>query len=83
MSFADKLRQLAGSVFKGKEPPPAPLPEPEAEEELCCEGSVHIAYRGASDDKQYIAYSRKWKEVKFFKPNGLKVFCANCRRRLM
>ena len=81
MSFADRLRQLAAGVFKGKSPQP-PLPEPE-EEELCCQGKVHVAYRGVSDDKQYIAYSRQWKEVKFFQPHGLKVFCADCRRRLL
>lgn len=55
----------------------------EEEGEDCCNGVVHIAYRGLSDDRQYIAYSRKWDEIRFFKPNGLKVFCADCRRRLL
>ncbi len=55
----------------------------EEEDETCCEGVVHIAYRGVSDDKMYVAYNRKWPEVKFFKPNGLRVFCAGCRRRLL
>lgn len=60
---------------------PAPVAEPEGED--CCNGVVHIAYRGLSDDRQYIAYSRKWDEIRFFKENGLKVFCADCRRRLL
>ena len=57
--------------------------EPEEEEiELCCNGLVHIAYRGLADDRMYIAYDRHWDEVKFFKPNGLRVFCADCRTRV-
>lgn len=68
------------SIFGKKETPAPPVEEPE---ELCCEGVCHIAYRGVSDDKMYVAYNRKWAEVKFFKPNGLRVFCAGCRRRLM
>lgn len=55
--------------------------EPEGED--CCNGVVHIAYRGLSDDRQYIAYSRRWDEIRFFKENSLKVFCADCRRRLL
>lgn len=57
--------------------------EPEGENTFeCCSGKVHIAYRGVSDDRMYIAYNRNFKEIKFFKPNGLRVFCANCRRRI-
>jgi hypothetical protein len=48
----------------------------------CCEGKVHIAYRGVSDDKMYISHDRKFSEIKYFRPNGLRVFCAGCRRRL-
>jgi hypothetical protein len=57
--------------------------EAEPEEESCCKGRVHIAYRGVSDDRMYLAYNRGWAEVKFFRPNGLRVFCADCRRRLL
>lgn len=59
-------------------------PELEEEpEELCCSGKVHVAYRGVSDDRLYLSYSRQWSEVRYFRPNGLKVFCADCRRRLL
>ena len=47
-----------------------------------CTDSVHIAYRGLADDRMYLVRDRKWAEVKYFKPNGLRVFCATCRRRL-
>ncbi len=50
---------------------------------ICCQGRVHIAYRGVSDERMYIAYSRKWAEVRYFRPNGLRVFCADCRMRLL
>ena len=48
----------------------------------CCAGSVHIAYRGVSDDKMYISHNRKFDEIKYFRPNGLRIFCADCRKRL-
>ena len=68
------------SIFGRKEVPAETV---EQDEELCCEGKVHIAYRGISDDKMYVSYNRRWDEVKFFKPNGLRVFCNACRRRLL
>jgi hypothetical protein len=73
------IRQFVQKLT-GKAAVEAPA-EPEGED--CCNGVVHIAYRGLSDDRQYVAYSRKWEEIRFFKPNGLKVFCADCRRRLL
>lgn len=69
-------------VFKPAKPA-APAAEAEPEAELCHGGHVHIAYRGASDDRMYMAYSRHWNEVKFFRPIGLRVFCKECRRRLL
>jgi hypothetical protein len=75
-----KLIKTIQSIFSKKEVVKTPVEEPG---EVCCEGKVHIAYRGVSDDKMYVAYNRKWSEVKFFKPNGLRVFCAGCRRRLL
>jgi hypothetical protein len=51
-------------------------------EELCCAGRVNIFYRGLSDERLYKAPNRPWAEVRFYKPNGLKVFCADCRRRV-
>lgn len=58
--------------------------EPEAAEEMvCCKGIVHIAYRAIADDRLYISYSRKWNEIRFFRPNGLRVFCADCRSRVL
>lgn len=75
-SFIKKIQ----TIFAKKQVIEEPAEEPEG---LCCEGHCHIAYRGVSDDKMYVAYNRKWAEVKFFKPNGLRVFCAGCRRRLL
>lgn len=57
--------------------------ETPAEVEIpCCSDKVHIAYRGVSDERLYIARDRTWYEVRFYKPNGLRVFCAVCRRRV-
>lgn len=49
----------------------------------CCSDRVHIAYRGVSDDRLYLAENRDTTEVKFFRPIGLRVFCAECRKRLL
>jgi hypothetical protein len=49
---------------------------------LCCGEQVNIAFRGISDDRLYLSYNRTWSEVAFFKPNGLRVYCAVCRRRI-
>lgn len=62
---------------------PVAAPQEEEATELCCKGNVHIAYRGVSDDRLYLSYGRHWNEVRYFRPNGLKVFCADCRRRLL
>ncbi len=71
------LRRIAGQ----------PLAEPVAEEAssdmACCSDTVHIAYRGKVDDHLYMAYNRKWQEVRFYQPNGLRVFCVQCRRRVL
>ena len=49
----------------------------------CCSGVVHIAYRGVSDDRLYLSENRNVNEVKFYRQNGLRVFCSKCRRRLL
>ncbi len=71
---------LAGFKRKTK------ITEPTKENEVtiaCCSEEVHIAFRGVSDDRLYIAYNRKWDEVRYYKPNGLRVFCAGCRHRVL
>lgn len=73
--------KLAGFFRRGEEKEADTLPG--VVENPCCGGVVHIAFRGVSDDRMYISYSRKWPEVKYFRPCGLRVFCADCRRRLL
>lgn len=63
-------------------PAPIAVVEQSADSDLCCEGRVHIFYRGVSDDRLYKAADRHWNELKFFRQNGLKVYCRHCRRRL-
>lgn len=53
------------------------------EDLVCCKGIVHIAYRGIADDRMYLSYSRQWNEIRFFRANGLRVFCADCRHRVL
>jgi hypothetical protein len=65
------------------EPPTMPIDSASSDaDELCCDGGVHIFYRGVSDDRLYKSADRHWREVKYFRQNGLKVFCKQCRRRL-
>ncbi len=57
--------------------------EPQNQEIACCNTEVHIAYRGKADDRLYVAYNRKWLELRYFQANGLKAFCAVCRHRVL
>ncbi len=75
------MQKLAG--FFGAPKSDTSEPAEEVVENPCCNGVVHIAFRGVSDERMYISYSRRWPEVKFFRPRGLRVFCADCRRRLL
>lgn len=75
------LWQKLSSLFKK---PPVEEGEPLREEAApCCSSEVHIAFRGLSDDRLYLSRNRSWQEVRFFRPNGLRVFCALCRRRIV
>jgi hypothetical protein len=51
---------------------------------VCCnpENTVHIAFRGLSDDRMYIAYNRRYPELRYFRGNGLRAYCVECRRRV-
>lgn len=70
-------------LFKRADSEPAPTSESAIEEIPCCGTGVHIAFRGISDDRLYLARDRKWVEVRYYKPHGLRVFCAGCRHRLI
>ena len=74
-----KVKELVSKLLNKEEPE---VPPEETTEELCCKGVVHITYRGLADDRMYISYNRKWSEVKFFRQNNLRVFCADCRTRI-
>lgn len=58
-------------------------PQPEESNIACCSEDVHIAYRGLADDRLYMSYNRKWPEVRYYRANGLRVFCAKCRHRVL
>ncbi|MBY0359358.1 MAG: hypothetical protein K2W82_15255 [Candidatus Obscuribacterales bacterium] len=77
------LWQKLSSMFKKK---PVQECQPDSDEALavpCCSSAVHIAFRGLSDDRLYLSRNRTWQEVRFFRANGLRVFCALCRRRIV
>jgi hypothetical protein len=93
---ADKLRsdsqQANGQQANGQQAnnqqsniqQPGQSQDDSQEEDLvCCKGIVHIAYRGIADDRMYMSYSRQWNEIRFFRPHGLRVFCADCRHRVL
>jgi hypothetical protein len=81
----DKVKSLFGSISKsdsGTSNKPDDRNQQALNESGCCEGKVHIAYRGIYDDRLYLAKNRTWGEVKYFRPHGLRVFCAGCRHKL-
>ena len=85
--WLESVRGLAKRLFAGQAGAGGRSVEPETnarpDDIPCCDGQVHIAYRGVSDDRLYIVYARKWSEVRYFRQNALRVFCAGCRRRVL
>ena len=65
-------------------------PNPMAEEfqippdfDFCHKDKVHIFVRGLADGKLHSAKNRNYSDFRFYKKQGLKVFCAVCRKRLV
>lgn len=77
-----KVKKLFEKLAGNSKEAPVEVEAVKEEEDLCCSGNVHIAYRGLADDRMYISYDRKWEELKYFRQNNLRVFCADCRRRV-
>ena len=51
--------------------------------DFCHKEKVHIFIRGLADGKIHAAKSRNYSDFRFYKKDGLKVFCAVCRKRLI
>ena len=50
---------------------------------FCHKETVHIFIRGLADGKLHAAKNRNYSDFRFYKKQGLKVFCAVCRKRLV
>ena len=50
---------------------------------FCHKEKVHIFVRGLADGKLHAAKNRNHSDFRFYKKQGLKVFCAVCRKRLV
>ncbi len=50
---------------------------------FCHKEKVHIFVRGLADGKLHAAKNRNYSDFRFYKKQGLKVFCAVCRKRLV
>ena len=53
-----------------------------ADVEFCHKDKVHIFVRGLADEKLHVARNRNYSDFRFYKKQGLKVFCAVCRKRI-
>ena len=51
--------------------------------QFCHKETVHIFVRGLADGKLHAAKNRNYSDFRFYKKQGLKVFCAVCRKRLV
>ena len=51
--------------------------------QFCHKDKVHIFVRGLADGKMHVARNRNYSDFRFYKKQGLKVFCAVCRKRLV
>ena len=51
--------------------------------DFCHKDKVHIIVRGLADGKLHIAKNRNYSDLRFYKKQDLKVFCAVCRKRII
>lgn len=51
--------------------------------DFCHKDKVHIFVRGLADGKLHAAKNRNYSDFRFYKKDGLRVFCAVCRKRLL
>ncbi len=51
--------------------------------EFCHKEKVHIFVRGLADGRLHAAKNRNYSDFRFYKKDGLKVFCAVCRKKLL
>ena len=51
--------------------------------DFCHKETVHIFIRGMADGKLHVARNRSYLDFRFYKKDGLRVFCAVCRKRLV
>jgi hypothetical protein len=69
----------------GKEIDPERLPVEEfqlsKDINFCHKDKVHIFIRGLADGRLHAAKNRNYSDFRFYKKDGLKVFCAVCRKR--
>lgn len=50
---------------------------------FCHKEKVHIFIRGLADGKLHSAKNRYYSDIRFYKKENLKVFCAVCRKRIV
>ena len=72
---------------RGREIDPERLPVEEfqipKDFQFCHKDKVHIFVRGMADGKMHAAKNRNYSDFRFYKKDGLKVFCAVCRKKLL
>ena len=51
--------------------------------DFCHKDKVHIIVRGLADGKLHIAKNRNYSDLRFYKKQNLRVFCATCRKRII
>ena len=72
---------------RGKETDPEKSPHEEfqipKDFQFCHKDKVHIFVRGLADGKLHAAKNRNYSDFRFYKKDGLRVFCAVCRQRLL
>ena len=81
INWAKLLSKRGQSVDLGKQKAEEfQLPE---DFEFCHKETVHIFVRGLADGRLHVARNRNYSDFRFYKKQGLKVFCAVCRKRLV
>lgn len=77
--------KILRKIEKEVDPEKLPVEEFQLSKDInfCHKDKVHIFVRGLADGKLHSAKNRNYSDIRFYKKQGLKVFCVVCRKRIL
>ena len=82
INWAKVLKKTGGKEIDPERQPQEEFQVPKGIQ-FCHKDKVHIFVRGLVDGRLHVARNRHYSDFRFYKKQGLKVFCVVCRKRLV